>query len=51
MRLEWDDAKNRANVRKHGFPFADATEIFDGPFLARPDTRRLWGRALDRGLA
>ncbi|HKV80144.1 MAG TPA: BrnT family toxin [Candidatus Sulfotelmatobacter sp.] len=39
MRLEWDEAKNRTNLRKHGFHFADAAEMFDGPFLARPDTR------------
>jgi uncharacterized DUF497 family protein/uncharacterized protein (DUF4415 family) len=39
MRFEWDEAKNRANLRKHGFHFADAAEMFDGPFLARPDTR------------
>ncbi len=26
MRFEWDASKNRANVRKHGFDFADAVE-------------------------
>jgi uncharacterized DUF497 family protein len=25
MLIEWDEAKNRANIRKHGFDFADAT--------------------------
>jgi uncharacterized DUF497 family protein len=30
MRFEWDEAKNRANVRKHGFHFAEAEEMFDG---------------------
>ncbi|HYM76800.1 MAG TPA: BrnT family toxin [Candidatus Dormibacteraeota bacterium] len=43
MRFEWDEAKNRANLRKHGFHFADAAEMFDGPFLARPDTREDYG--------
>jgi uncharacterized DUF497 family protein len=39
MQFEWDEAKNRANVRKHGFHFSDALEMFERPFLARPDTR------------
>jgi uncharacterized protein len=39
MTFEWDEEKNRANLRKHGFHCADATEMFNGPFLARPDTR------------
>lgn len=39
MRFEWDEAKNRSNIRKHGFDFADAPEVFEGPMLARPDTR------------
>jgi uncharacterized protein len=43
MRLEWDEAKNGANVRKHGFYLADAAEMFDGPFLARPDSREDYG--------
>ncbi len=43
MRFEWDEAKNRANIRKHGFDFADAPEVFQGPLLARPDTRKDYG--------
>jgi len=39
MIFEWDDAKNRANIRKHGFDFADAEEIFRGLLLVDPDTR------------
>ncbi len=39
MRFEWDEQKNEANVRKHGFDFADAWEIFEAPMLASPDTR------------
>jgi len=42
MIFEWDDAKNRANIRKHGFDFADAEEMFRG-FLLRPDTREDYG--------
>jgi uncharacterized protein len=38
MRLEWDAAKNRANIRKHGFDLAEAEEMFRGALLVRPDT-------------
>jgi uncharacterized protein len=38
MRFEWDESKNRANVRKHGIDFADAEEMFRGFVLVRPDT-------------
>jgi uncharacterized DUF497 family protein len=43
MIFEWDDAKNRANIRKHGFDFADAEEMFRGFLLVRPDTREDYG--------
>jgi uncharacterized protein len=38
MTFEWDESKNRANVRKHGLDFADAEEMFRGLLLIRPDT-------------
>jgi uncharacterized protein len=43
MRFEWDEAKNRANIRKHGFDFADAEEMFRGLLLVSPDTREEYG--------
>ena len=43
MTLEWDDAKNRANIRKRGFDFADTEEMFRGFLLVRPDTREDYG--------
>ena len=43
MRFECDEAKRRANIRKHGLDFADAPEMFRGPFLARPDYREDYG--------
>ena len=43
MKFEWDEAKNRSNIRKHGFDFADAPEVFRGPLLARYDTREDYG--------
>jgi uncharacterized protein len=39
MNLEWDEAKNRANIRKHGLDFADAEELFRGVLVVEPDTR------------
>jgi len=38
MIFEWDEAKNRSNIRKHGFDFADAEEMFRGFVFVRPDT-------------
>jgi uncharacterized protein len=43
MRFEWDESKNRVNIQKHAFDFADAEEMFRGPLLARPDTREDYG--------
>jgi uncharacterized protein len=43
MKFEWDETKNRANIRKHGLDFADAEEMFHGALLAYPDTREDYG--------
>ena len=43
MRFAWDEAKNRANIRKHGLDFADAEEMFRRPLLIRPDTAEDYG--------
>jgi uncharacterized DUF497 family protein len=35
---EWDKAKNRANIAKHGVDFADAVAVFEDPLaLTIPD--------------
>ncbi|MDP9158122.1 MAG: BrnT family toxin [Pseudomonadota bacterium] len=39
MRFEWDEARNRSNVRKHGVDFNDAIEIFKHPVLTAADRR------------
>ena len=39
MRLEWDDAKNETNRRKHGLDFADAADVFSGATLTFADLR------------
>ncbi|MGA9039514.1 MAG: BrnT family toxin [Terriglobales bacterium] len=43
LKFEWDEAKNRANIRKHGFHFAEAEEMFRGALLVRPDTAEDYG--------
>jgi uncharacterized protein len=38
MAFEWDPAKRRANLNKHGVDFADAVAVFEDPLaLSRPD--------------
>ncbi len=45
MIFEWDGAKNRANLRKHGFDFADAEEMFRGALVVDADTRQDYGES------
>jgi uncharacterized DUF497 family protein len=42
-RFEWDERKNRQNIKKHGFDFAEAEEMFRGLLVAGPDTREDYG--------
>jgi uncharacterized protein len=37
MKCEWDEAKNRSILQKHGFHFEEAEEMFRGILLTRPD--------------
>ncbi len=39
MNFEWDEVKNKENIRKHKLDFADAWEIFDAPMLTNLDAR------------
>ena len=43
MMFEWDDAKNRANIAKHGIDFEFASRIFEGFTVDREDTRFDYG--------
>lgn len=43
MYFEWDEQKNKANIRKHSLDFADAWEIFEAPILTASDTREDYG--------
>jgi len=37
MTFEWDQAKNAANLAKHGISFEEAATIFEGPVLSSED--------------
>ncbi|HXD31565.1 MAG TPA: BrnT family toxin [Pyrinomonadaceae bacterium] len=43
MTFEWDEEKNRENIRKHGIDFIDAWQIFEGPVLDSLDLRADYG--------
>ena len=43
MKIEWDEEKNRANIRRHRIDFADVHPVFDGPMFVTLDTRRDYG--------
>jgi len=32
MRFEWDEYKNKENIKRHGFSFEEAKDVFDDPF-------------------
>jgi uncharacterized protein len=50
MDFEWDEAKNRANVQKHGLDLADAEEMFRGLLVVDPDIREDYGEKRWTGL-
>jgi len=43
MRFEWDEAKNRQNLIKHGIALSNAWRMFDRPMLVRRDERKDYG--------
>ena len=43
MKFEWDEDKNRANIRRHRIDFADVQPLFDGPMFVTLDTRKDYG--------
>ena len=50
MEIDWDPAKNEANLNKHGISFDEARHIFDGPVLTRVDDRQDYGEHRDISL-
>jgi uncharacterized DUF497 family protein len=43
MKYEWDEAKSRKNVAKHGLSFEDAELVFSGPCVTFEDDRFDYG--------
>jgi len=43
MEFEWDEAKRKENLLKHGLDFLDAPTLFNGPMLVNLDTREDYG--------
>lgn len=39
MEFEWDEAKNQANIAKHGFPFPVAAYILSSPHYLKSSDR------------
>lgn len=52
MKFEWDEAKNKHNIKKHGFDLADAAELFTGgdPFLVNLDASHDYGEDRWKGI-
>lgn len=50
MEFEWDEAKNEANLAKHGIDFDDAIGIFNHRILERVDNRREYGETRTRAI-
>ncbi len=43
MEFDWDEAKNAANIAKHGIDFDEAIQIFYGPMLEFVDEQYDYG--------
>ena len=43
MHFTWDEAKRQSNLRKHGYDFADAYRVFQGPLVLAEDGRNDYG--------
>ncbi len=43
MKFEWDDAKRKSNIEKHGIDFIDAPMVFSGYTLTIEDDRYDYG--------
>lgn len=43
VRFEWDEAKRKSNIAKHGIVFLDVPEVFTNLMLVGTDTRKDYG--------
>lgn len=39
MQFEWDEDKNKANVKKHKLSFEDSKQLFENPLIINEDVR------------
>ena len=44
MKFEWDEAKRKSNIKKHGFDFVDAEKVFNGATFTINDDRFDYGK-------
>jgi len=54
LRFEWDERKQKANIRKHGISFIEARSVFldeNGIFISDPDHSELEDRFLMIGMS
>lgn len=52
MQFEWDEAKNKRNIKKHGLDLFDAQELFtsDAPFFIHLDAHEDYGEERWKGV-
>jgi uncharacterized DUF497 family protein len=43
VKYEWDESKNRVNIRKHGIDFLDVPSMFQHPMVTFLDQRKEYG--------
>ncbi|MGC2236857.1 MAG: BrnT family toxin [Pyrinomonadaceae bacterium] len=50
INFEWNEEKNKENIRKHNLDFADAWEIFEAPMFVQVDKREDYGETRQIGI-
>jgi uncharacterized protein len=50
VNYEWDENKNRRNIKKHGLDFTDAILVFDAPMMVAEDARNDYGETRLSGI-
>jgi uncharacterized DUF497 family protein len=48
--FDWDETKRLSNLEERGVDFRDAALIFEGPVIAKEDTRKDYGEKRFRAL-
>lgn len=50
IEFEWDENKNKTNIKKHGISFERAKSIFDNPTVDSIDTRKEYGEIREKSI-